>query len=257
MKRTLAALSLSLLLSVSAGAQSIVPYITPSGNFNIPQGNQLQLSDPANQNQITFLQDSSQNLKVQLNGATPVMTLNGTTGALTVPGAATISGTVTGPGTQTLGTVGTAAATGLGNSVFPLPINATGGIDLTPSSFGTGQTALLGIYVSSVIPVTSSYLVITSSSAGNQKQTAIPSISTVTVVGATFASSPIPDGFVLVVTSSGTPVITFQSNGTLSGSALRLGAATRAITAGNTLTLIWVKSLAQWVELAFSAGTGN
>ena len=63
-------------------------------------------------------------------------------------------------------------------------------------------------------------------------------------------------GQVIQIVNVGSNAITFQSNATLSGSNLSLGATTRAVGAKGSLTLIYNSTLTRWVELGFNAG-GN
>ncbi len=156
-------------------------------------------------------------------------------------------------GAQTTGSVGTADAAGKGNATLPTALTVSGNIDLTPAQIGSASGATTGIWVSTTIPVISGYEILLSSGS-NLLMTSVPTISTRTVPG---TGALIPNGTMLVLTSTSSAVITLQSGGTLTNSGLRLGAATRAITIGNQLTLIWNATIGQWVEAAFSAGTGN
>lgn len=162
------------------------------------------------------------------------------------------TGPTTATGAQTLGAAGTKNGTGTGNATSPAAVSVLGGIVLTAAQVGTAQSATTGIYASTTIPYLSSYQQLESSA--SIVMSATPTIATVTAPG---ASTTWPTGAYLVLTSTGNNTITLQSQGTLSGSGLRLGAATRVITVGNQLTLIWNATIGQWVEAAFSAGTGN
>jgi hypothetical protein len=51
---------------------------------------------------------------------------------------------------------------------------------------------------------------------------------------------------------SGADIITVQDQGTLANSNLRLGAVSRAIGPRDSLTLVWISSLADWVELGYN-----
>jgi hypothetical protein len=159
--------------------------------------------------------------------------------------------TLTAAGNQSLGTIGTASAIGVGNASIGKYASVIGGI-VTPSvAFGlSGQT---GVFISTTIPVLSSYETIISSG-GNIKLTSTPTISTDTVAG---GATAIPDGWILVLTSTATQTITFQDEGTLTGSNLALGAATRAISKTKTLTLQWNAALGRWLELAYGNNQGN
>lgn len=159
-------------------------------------------------------------------------------------------------GASVVGVIGTANATGTGNASGPSQISAVGGINLsTAQQVGSGQSQNLGITISTTIPVLSSYEVLLSSG-GNILMTATPTISTLTVSGSGTGLNTVADGTILVLTSTSTTVITLQSNGALSGSLIKLGAATRAITQFKVLTLIFQKTLGMWLELAY-AQDGN
>ncbi len=56
----------------------------------------------------------------------------------------------------------------------------------------------------------------------------------------------------LINVDTGADVVTVQDQGTLANSNLRLGAATRAIGPRDSLTLVWIASLGDWVELGFN-----
>jgi hypothetical protein len=64
------------------------------------------------------------------------------------------------------------------------------------------------------------------------------------------------EGQVIVVVNTGTNAITLTSNASSAGTNLSLGAATRAIAAKGSLTLIYNTTLTEWVEIGFNAG-GN
>lgn len=150
-------------------------------------------------------------------------------GTLDVTGAATITGALAATGNSTLT---------LGRTV------------MAKTLVGTGATALLGVYTSTVIPVTTSYEQVISS--GNLILMAgTPSIATTTVVS---GATPLTDGTILVLTStSATGGLIFQDEGTLTGSLLELGAATRTVDQFNTLRLIFNATLGKWLEESFTA----
>lgn len=158
----------------------------------------------------------------------------------------------TNTGAQTLGAVGTANATGTGNATLPTASTIVGGLILQPSQIGNAPSITAGIYGSTTIPYLGTYEVLLATA--SVIMTSVPTISTRTVPG---TGALIPNGTYLVLTSTASTTITLQSQGTLTNSGLRLGAATRVITVGNTLTLIFNSTIGQWVEAAFSAGTGN
>lgn len=99
----------------------------------------------------------------------------------------------------------------------------------------------------SIVPTDSFQMLL--SSGANVVVTAVPSISTATVIG---GLTPWADGTKLVVTTTGTVTVTFQDNGTLSGSRLHLGANTRIVGADKILTLIYVAAQNFWDELAYA-----
>lgn len=198
--------------------------------------------------------DSSGNVipttnNTQTLGTASLQYSNVYTTALTIPA----TGSATNSGASTLGTAGTANAAGTGNATNPSSLTVAGNLVLTASQVGTASGQNTGINISTTIPVNTSYETLISSG-GNITLTSVPTIATTTVPsGATL----IPNGTYLVLTSTASQTITLQSQGTLAGSGLRLGAATRVITVGNQLTLIFNSSVGQWVEAGFSAGTGN
>lgn len=121
-------------------------------------------------------------------------------------------------------------------------------ITLGKTTVGTGQTSLLGIYASTVVPVTASYITVISS-AGNILMTSTPNISTTTSVGGT---TLLTSGTLLVITSTVTQTVTFQDEGTLTGSFLQLGAATRAVGQYDVLKLIYDATDGFWREVSYT-----
>lgn len=105
------------------------------------------------------------------------------------------------------------------------------------------RTALSAIQASTTISVTSTFETLLSTG-GSVIVTATPSISTTSIKDGTF--------LVLASTSTTSPVV-LQDNGSLSGSQLELGAASRTISGNATLTLIFDLTLSKWKEIAFSA----
>lgn len=59
------------------------------------------------------------------------------------------------------------------------------------------------------------------------------------------------DGQVVTLVNTAASAITVQDQGTLANSNLRLGATTRALGTRDTLTLLYVAALGDWVEIAF------
>ena len=156
-------------------------------------------------------------------------------------------------GNQTQGTPGTAPLSGLGNSSSPTTESILGAFDLGETA-GIG-TSVWGINSSTSIPVISPFEVLMSSSPSlGVFITATPSIATRAVAG---TGAIFPSGFILVLTSTVTAGVTLQDAGTLSGSQLALGAATRVISKTKTLTLIWEANIARWLEIAYGNNQGN
>ena len=115
-----------------------------------------------------------------------------------------------------------------------------------PTAFGhTGSQALTA---SSQIVASATHVLLTATAAISLTGTT-PTIS---------AAAPyVPqDGQVLYLVVAGTAghTITFTSQGTLAGSALSLGAATRVVNRGGCLSLIYNSTLAEWVETGFNPG---
>lgn len=117
----------------------------------------------------------------------------------------------------------------------------------TPTQYGAEGTTF-GIYGTSTIVVTSEYEMLTSSG-GSVTMVNTPTISTLTVAGAN-----IPAGQVLVLGSSVAAYgFTFQANGTLAGSLIYLGSASRTVNNKNTLSLIFGPD-GFWHETSFVTG---
>lgn len=127
---------------------------------------------------------------------------------------------------------------------------------LGKTQVGTG-TGSLGVYSSSAIAVTSSYETVISSGV-HILISATPSVSTNTVLLGTgiccdnTSGSEIPTGTVLVLTSTASAgSIILQDEGTLTGSRLQLGAATRAVGQFDTLKLIYDADDEFWREVSY------
>jgi hypothetical protein len=156
-------------------------------------------------------------------------------------------------GSQFAGAVGTANVTGTGNASAPSPDTAVGTQVFQEAAVGgpTESTAF-SIFASTTIPVISSFETLLST--GSVLVTSTPSISTRAVAG---TGAILPGGTVLVLASTTTYTIVLQDQGTLAGSQLALGAATRTISKTKTLTLIWESVLARWEEIAYGNNQGN
>ena len=112
----------------------------------------------------------------------------------------------------------------------------------TKTAIGTlGGLKNQGIYVSSTIAVTSSYQTICSSG-GNITLTSTPNIAVAGLTG----------GIFLILTSTVSSVINLVDEGSLTGSKVQLGAATRAISQYKVLTLIYDATDGYWREVAYA-----
>lgn len=120
-------------------------------------------------------------------------------------------------------------------------------LTLSKTAIGSATGAGTGIWISTTIPVTSSYETLISSQ-GNITITSLPSISTGPTVG---VDLEFPTGTFLILSSTSTDSVTLQDAGTLSGSQLQLGAATRAISKYKTLMLIYDATDHFWREIAY------
>lgn len=69
---------------------------------------------------------------------------------------------------------------------------------------------------------------------------------------ATPAIAGTTDGSIITLVNTGTFSITFQSESTLTGTKLKLGAAARTLSTGDSLTLIYSAALGLWVEIGFT-----
>lgn len=172
-------------------------------------------------------------------------------------------------GTQTLGTSSfpwnniyatSETVTGSMNSGAAGSTNATG-LGGTAATQNTvvglmvfGKVAVTGIVVSTTIPVNSSYETLMSTAGNAIIISATPSVSTTTVVQAAGASAGtlLASGTYLVLTSTGASGVTLQDEGTLTGSRLQLGAATRAISQFKVLTLVWDATDGFWREVSYA-----
>ncbi len=147
--------------------------------------------------------------------------------------------TATNTGSQTNGTAGTMNAAGTGGTAGSL--NTVNGVQVFT------KVAITGIVVSTTIPVNSSYESLLSTGS-TVILTSVPNISTTTVIN---GSTLLPSGTYLVLSSTAAGGVTFQDAGTLTGSQLQLGAATRTVTQYKTLTLIWDATDGFWREISY------
>ena len=176
----------------------------------------------------------------------PTKSATQTLGTAALPFSNVFSVSAVTTGSELTGTAGTSSYAAAGVAATN---HSVIGLFSTPSVTLGSSGQNTGINVSTVIPVNSSYELIISSS-GNIVMTSTPNISTTTLVGGTIG---IPDGTYLVIGSTDTHTITFQSNGTLSGSQLKLGAASRVVTQYKDLTLRFSSADSFWHEVAYSS----
>lgn len=141
----------------------------------------------------------------------------------------TVTGTLT---TVTSATTGNQTVTG--NSTVTGDRTVAGRNVITP-------TSMTGVTVSSSVPAAASYYILTSTS-GALIMAATPAISTTT---ATNGQTMILRG----VSASNT--FTLQDQGTLSGSLIELGAATRVISDKKVLFLLYDSTLGEWLEQSY------
>ena len=131
--------------------------------------------------------------------------------------------------------------------------SAQGIMVLTPTVIGShSENNEIGIYTSTIVPFTTSYQLLVASGNANMFMTSVPNISTTTSVQAAGAvGTELTNGTYLVLSTTASAVITFQDDGTLAGSQLKLGSGTRAIGAGDILCLLYDTALHAWKETCF------
>ena len=115
---------------------------------------------------------------------------------------------------------------------------------LVKTQVGTIQNAAGGLYITSGIPPTSSYIVLLSSS--NQspfKLTSTPTIATTTVVSGTVG---VPDGMKVVLITTSTVEIVLQDNSILSGTQLSLNTSTTTISSRKSAEFIFNATDSLW-----------
>lgn len=135
-------------------------------------------------------------------------------------------------------------------------VNINGLFSSTRTAIGTvGNGAADGVWASTIIPVSSSFETVISSFGGSMVistmvLTSLPTISTTTVPG---GSVGITDGTFLVISGTSTESrVVFLSSGTLAGTQLKLNAASRTVTRGSKLSLVFDSVLSLWVETGFT-----
>lgn len=150
-----------------------------------------------------------------------------------------------------------------GNLTVPATVSAAG-VTNTGNTTNSGNVATTGITsfprsslnvgASSEVTVTSSYVTVISSS-NNVLMKSKPNISTATANG---GSTALPDGAFLIVKSTGCDTavsvssVTFQDEQTLSGSRMRLGAASRTVSCFKVLTLMYDATTKFWNEINYA-----
>lgn len=134
----------------------------------------------------------------------------------------------------------------------------SGRMNFAKTQVGTG-TGSLGVYSSSAIPATSNYETVITSGV-LVLISAVPSVSTGTVLKATgiccdnSLSVALSEGMELILTSTASAGgIILQDEGTLTGSRLQLGAATRQVDQFNVLKLVYDPADNFWREVSFTA----
>lgn len=126
--------------------------------------------------------------------------------------------------------------------------SVTGNVTVAGNSTVSGKviyprTTITGVFGSTTIIPTSEFYVLTSSSPGGTvPMTSTPTLSTTTAT----------DGqFVVLKGTSSVATITLQDNGTLAGSLLELGAATRVISDLKVITLMFDSLVGKWIEVSY------
>lgn len=122
-------------------------------------------------------------------------------------------------------------------------------LGLTKTSVGSGYGATAGIYTTTTVVVTSSYMSLISSGTN----IILESVPTVSTGPSTTATANWASGTMVIFTTTAAATITFQDNGTLAGSRLQLGSTTRALGQYDILTLIYDATDNFWREVSFSA----
>lgn len=157
----------------------------------------------------------------------------GTMAAQNANAVAITGGTISGvaiSGASTIATSGAVAVGALSATAFTL----TGKFALPPSSLQTLGAANVVLSNAAKIRVVSN--------GGVVAMVSTP----------TFAPGTVDGQELLVQGTSDTDAVVFQSNGTLAGSAVRLGANTRQLGKGDTLRLTWDSTEAQWFETSYT-----
>lgn len=172
---------------------------------------------------------------------TAIFNLDGS-GNVTVTGGLTVSG-------KTASSVdGSFGASGASPTAISGNVTVTGNEVVIGTQAVTGQTVYnrvteSGVTSSSAIINTASFVVITTTNpAATVIDLATPTISTITAT----------DGqFIVIKGTSATATYTFQDNGTLAGSLVELGAASRVVSDLKVLTLMFDSLVGKWIEVNY------
>lgn len=134
----------------------------------------------------------------------------------------------------------TGAATVTGNSTISGNQSLTGNLTMSGKEI-TPRATITGVTIATTVVPTATFMVLTTTSpAATIVSTAVPTFSAGT------------DGQWLVIKgTSSVATTTLQDNGTLAGSTLELGAASRVISDLKVLTLIYDSTVAKWVEMSY------
>lgn len=146
-------------------------------------------------------------------------------------------------GLTTVENIGTSGvAIGKGKTAASAALDVVGS-QLLSGRLSTARTALSGIQASTTVLATSAFETVLSTG-GSVLLLSTPNI---TVSG-------VPDGTRLVIVSTSTtgPIV-FQDEGTLTGSKLELGAASRSVSGNSALSLIFDSVVGKWKETSYSA----
>ncbi len=110
----------------------------------------------------------------------------------------------------------------------------------TRTQIGTTASATGGIYASTTVAATSSYESLLSSASTAVLLTSTPNI-----------AAGVSGQLLVLSSTSSVSGVTFQDEGTLTGSKLQLGAASRAVSQYKTLTLIYDAVDGYWREISY------
>lgn len=140
------------------------------------------------------------------------------------------------------GRVTSAGVTSTGTNTFSGTTNLTGPI--TPTGiFAPVRSTESGVTASSTIINTAMFVVVTTTS---------PAAAVVTSATPTISTTTATDGqFIVIKGTSSTATFAFQDNGTLAGSLLELGAASRVVSDLKVLGLMYDGTIGKWLEVFY------